>query len=70
MNTVSILTQREHEVLVLLAEGKPNKEIARFLKLSESTIGQHLDHIYRKLAVGNRVQASRLYWRSTPLTTE
>lgn len=65
MKMVSILTQREQEVLTLLAEGKRNKEIARFLKLSESTIEQHLDHIYRKLDVGNRVEASSYHWRST-----
>ncbi|MBI5165462.1 MAG: response regulator transcription factor [Magnetospirillum sp.] len=53
------LTQREREVLALLAEGLSNKGIARRLALSEVTIKTHLGNVFRKLGVENRVQAVR-----------
>ena len=52
-----LLTERELEVLRLLAEGITNKEIARRLVVAPSTVKQHLKHIYRKLDVHSRVQA-------------
>nr|WP_318272676.1 LuxR C-terminal-related transcriptional regulator [Paracoccus saliphilus] len=45
------------EVLVFLAEGKPNKEIAKELQLAEPTVKMHVTSIYRKFNVQNRTQA-------------
>jgi DNA-binding NarL/FixJ family response regulator len=51
------LTPRESEILLALAEGKSNKEIAGQFWLSEQTIKYHLTNIYRKLKVGSRTEA-------------
>jgi LuxR family maltose regulon positive regulatory protein len=53
----SPLTERELEVLHLLAEGLSNKEIARRLIVAPSTVKQHLKNIYGKLDVHSRTQA-------------
>src|SRR5215467_9841503 len=50
------LTQREHDILALLAEGRSNREIAGRLYLSEKTVKAHLAAIFRKLGVTNRTQ--------------
>jgi HD-GYP domain-containing protein (c-di-GMP phosphodiesterase class II) len=52
------LTDREVEVLRLLARGMSNKEIAARLVISPKTVGAHLEHIYAKLGVSNRALAS------------
>jgi DNA-binding NarL/FixJ family response regulator len=51
------LSGRQLDVLRLLIEGKPNKEICRMLSLSESTVKTHLSAIFRKLKVSSRTQA-------------
>ncbi|MFB0528042.1 MAG: response regulator [bacterium] len=51
------LTKREVRVLKLVASGNTNKEIAKKLFMSEKTVKNHLNHIYRKLGVKNRAQA-------------
>jgi len=51
------LTQREQEILLLIAKGVSNAEAAKLLHLSKATIRTHLEHIYRKLDVANRVEA-------------
>ncbi|MBK7218712.1 MAG: helix-turn-helix transcriptional regulator [Candidatus Promineofilum sp.] len=53
------ISQREQELLVVLAEGLTNREIAARLVLEESTIRTHLRNIYRKLGVNSRVAAVR-----------
>lgn len=52
------LTERETEVLRLLAEGKANKEIAHRLQLSEGTIKTHVSIILAKLGLQSRTQAA------------
>lgn len=55
----SILTQREIELLPMLAEGLKNKEIAARLYISPVTVKTHLQNIYKKLNVKGRVGALR-----------
>jgi LuxR family maltose regulon positive regulatory protein len=51
------LTEREMEVLRLLAAGLTNREIAERLVISPETVKKHTANIYGKLAAGNRSQA-------------
>jgi DNA-binding NarL/FixJ family response regulator len=51
------LTDREREVLGLVAEGLPNKQIARKLGISEKTVKAHLTSAFRTIGVDDRVQA-------------
>jgi DNA-binding NarL/FixJ family response regulator len=51
------LTPRQREVLALMAEGQPNKEIARNLSMSEETAKVHIRAIFRNLEVNNRTTA-------------
>jgi LuxR family maltose regulon positive regulatory protein len=51
------LSEREMEVLALIAAGKSNKEIAAKLYVSMSTVKTHINRLYRKLGVRSRVQA-------------
>ena len=53
---VEPLTDRELEILELLAQRLRNKEIAAKLFISEKTIKKHLNNIYRKLSVGRRLK--------------
>ena len=52
------LTQRETDILALLAQGMSNRDISRALFLSEKTVKAHLAAIFRKLGVTNRTQAA------------
>ena len=52
------LTPREDEVLALLAEGLPNKLIARRLDISEKTVKAHLTSIFQRIGVTDRTQAA------------
>jgi len=51
------ISEREYEVLCLLARGLSNKEIAESLHVSPNTVKTHLAHLYDKLAVSRRTQA-------------
>jgi LuxR family maltose regulon positive regulatory protein len=51
------LSEREIEVVRLLAQALPNKKIARALGLSPETVKWHLSHIYSKLGVNSRDEA-------------
>ena len=55
----SPLSDREQEVLSLIATGSTNKEIAGQLHLSPHTVKEHTSAIYRKLGVRNRAEATR-----------
>jgi DNA-binding NarL/FixJ family response regulator len=52
------LTEREMDVLRLLAQGKTNKEIARELNIAEQTVKTHVSHVLDKLEVPSRTQAA------------
>jgi DNA-binding NarL/FixJ family response regulator len=52
-----LLSQRELEVLALVADGNTNKEVAARLFISEATVKTHLLHIYAKLGVSDRAAA-------------
>ena len=54
----TVLTDREHEVLVHLAAGKTNRQIADELTISQHTVGRHVDHIFTKLGVTSRAAAT------------
>ena len=58
-NTAESLTERESQVLQLLARGLANKQIAVALKISENTVKFHISSIYTKLGVSNRTEAVR-----------
>jgi len=58
---LGVLTTREREVLAAVAEGLTNREIGERLFISERTVGVHVGHIFDKLQVRTRVQASRVF---------
>lgn len=66
-NPLSSLTERQREVLTLMMAGQSNKEIARNLKLLESTVKAHVKIVLGKLSAANRTQAvmkaAELGWR-------
>jgi len=64
------LTRREVEILMLVAEGYSNSQLARMLWVTEQTVKFHLSNIYRKLNVANRTEASRWAQRQGLLTPE
>jgi DNA-binding CsgD family transcriptional regulator len=51
------LTDREREILILLAGGHANKVIAQRLGISHRTVMNHVNNLYRKLGVNNRLEA-------------
>ena len=57
------LTERENNVLQLLAQGIPNKEIAQALNISLGTVRFHASNIYMKLGVSNRTEAAQMALR-------
>lgn len=52
------LTEREQQILDLIAEGKSNKVIARELNISEGTVKVHVKHLLKKLNLRSRVEAA------------
>lgn len=54
---VRILTDREKEILGLIREGKPSKQIADVLGISINTVNRHRQNILEKLSVGNSLEA-------------
>ncbi|MDQ6806589.1 MAG: response regulator transcription factor [Actinomycetota bacterium] len=63
------LSSREREVLILLADGLPNKMIARHLGISEKTVKTHVTRVFRILGVTDRTQAA-LWAREHDLRAE
>ncbi len=61
---INSLTNREYEVLVLIAEGLNNKDIAERLYISEKTVKNHVSNIFKKLNLNDRVQAAIFAYRN------
>lgn len=59
------LSERQRDVLKLLAAGESNKEIGRNLNISAATVKAHLEALFRRLEVKNRTQAAMFYTRAT-----
>lgn len=57
-DTKAVLTEREHEVLMLVSQGMTNKQIARTLTISPATVKAHVERIIAKLGVSDRTQAA------------
>ena len=64
MPTFPQLTQRELEVFRLLGRGASNQEIARTLRISESTVKTHVTRLFSKLELRDRAQAVVLAYES------
>ncbi|HCT3172365.1 TPA: response regulator transcription factor [Enterobacter asburiae] len=62
---LSSLSERQRDVLKLLAAGESNKEIGRNLNISAATVKAHLEALFRRLEVKNRTQAALFYTRAT-----
>jgi DNA-binding CsgD family transcriptional regulator len=60
------ITERENDVLALLATGCTNQQIAAHLHLSVKTVERHLGNLYRKLGVANRTEAAAYAIRHSP----
>jgi DNA-binding NarL/FixJ family response regulator len=61
LDPLQALSQRELEVVKLVADGLSNRDIAARLSISEKTVTSHLNHIFEKLGVASRLQAALLY---------
>ena len=55
---IQSLTPRERDIIKLLAEGLPNKMIARRLNITESTVKVHVKHLLKKMKLKSRVEAA------------
>ncbi len=64
------LSQREHEVLTLMAEGMSNQSIAERLGIGEKTVKTHVSNVLGKLGVSDRTQAAVYAWKSGLKTRE
>jgi two-component system, NarL family, nitrate/nitrite response regulator NarL len=59
-NVLTVLTDRERQIMSLVSEGLSNKEIGRRLNIADGTIKVHLHHIYQKLEISNRTVLAAL----------
>ena len=64
------LTQREVEVLRLLAQGRSNSQISKDLVVAEGTTRRHVANIYEKIGVANRAEATRYALRESLLSLD
>jgi LuxR family transcriptional regulator, regulator of acetate metabolism len=65
---MGLLTQREIEVIDLMARGASNADIANELVIAEGTVKSHVKHILRKTRAANRTQAVSCYMRLLALS--
>jgi two-component system nitrate/nitrite response regulator NarL len=59
-NVLTVLTDRERQIMGLVSEGLSNKEIGRRLKIADGTITVHLHNVYQKLEISNRTVLAAL----------
>src|SRR6266700_6981469 len=59
-NALTVLTDRERQIMALVSEGLSNKEIGRRLNIADGTIKVHLHHVYQKLEISNRTVLAAL----------
>jgi two-component system, NarL family, nitrate/nitrite response regulator NarL len=59
-NALTVLTDRERQIMVLVSEGLSNKEIGRRLNIADGTIKVHPHHIFKKLEISNRTVLAAL----------
>lgn len=59
-NALTVLTDRERQIIRLVSEGLSNKEIGRRLNIADGTIKVHLHHIFQKLEISNRTALAAL----------
>lgn len=59
-NVLTLLTDRERQIMSLVSEGLSNKKIGRRLNIADNTIKVHLHHIYQKLEISNRTVLAAL----------
>ncbi len=59
-NTLSVLTKREVEILKLIAEGHPNRTIAKTLHISTRTVDTHRSNILKKLTVKTNAELVKI----------
>lgn len=64
-NKIKILSKREYEVLLLIAEGLNNKIIGKELFISEKTVKNHITQVFKKLEVQDRVQAALFVYNNS-----
>lgn len=64
------LTNRENQILKLIADGLSNREISSKLLISESTVENHIHNIYQKLGISKRAQAVAHHFRSTQVNAD
>ncbi|MGZ3585026.1 MAG: response regulator transcription factor [Ktedonobacterales bacterium] len=64
VTTPDMLSDREQEVLRLIADGCSNAQIAEYLVISEYTIKRHVSNILGKLHLADRTQAAVYAWRA------
>ena len=63
------LSPREQQLLALIAQGKSNKEAARVMGLAALSAKEYAKHIYRKIGVSNRVEAT-LWWQAKQVPSQ
>lgn len=63
IDELDTLTEREREILILLAQGRTNREIAGLLHISSKTVDFHRTNIMRKLNLHNRIELTKYAWR-------
>jgi two-component system, NarL family, nitrate/nitrite response regulator NarL len=64
---IAALTERERQIMYLVAEGLSNKAIGRRLNLSDGTVKVHLHNIYQKLAITNRTSLAAMKFAASAL---